>query len=306
MPFPPAISVVLMLLFAAAVFFTIVSAWPQGENEQVNARLGLSGVESESLSPMVQLLRPLLVMMTPLVGWISAKRYRAWIERKFVNAGMTEAMSTNEFLAYKIVMAVAFWGLFVVLFARIIVGWDEPIVIDLAIVAIGSFFPDIWLSGLVRDRQDRIRRTLPYVLDLLTLSVEAGLDFVAGIHKVCEKAKAGPLVDELSFFLGELQVGATRQQALRNLAQRIDMREVRSFSAMLIQADVLGASVGPVLRAQSDLLRTARFQEAERQGAYASQKILFPLILCIMPAVFVIIFGPIALNFIYGDQTIGL
>jgi tight adherence protein C len=84
------------------------------------------------------------------------------------------------------------------------------------------------------------------------------------------------------------------------------MQEIRSFSALLIQADILGASVGPVLRAQSDLIRTRRFQAAEQEGAYAAQKILFPLIICIMPAVFVVIFGPIILNFIYGNAVIGL
>ncbi len=306
MPAFPPLSVPITLLFAAAVFFGVVSAWPSDEHDPAQERLGLKGVESETLSPMVQALRPLLGMMVPMVRWIRLPRYRTWIAKKFVNAGLTDAMTAEEFFAYKILMGTAFWALFVVLFARVIVGWDEPLVIDLFIFIIGTSFPDIWITGLVRDRQGRIRRALPYVLDLLTLSVEAGLDFVAGIHKVCEKAKAGPLVDELSFFLGELQVGATRQQALRNLAHRIDMSEVRSFTAMLIQADVLGASIGPVLRAQSDLVRTHRFQAAERQGAYASQKILFPLILCIMPAVFVIIFGPIALNFMYGDHTIGL
>ena len=99
-------------------------------------------------------------------------------------------------------------------------------------------------------------------------------------------------------------MGASRQQALRSLSWRANMPEIRSFSALLIQADILGASVGPVLRAQSDLVRTRRFQEAERKGAYAAQKILFPLILCIMPAVFVVIFGPILLNFVYGDGVI--
>jgi tight adherence protein C len=100
-------------------------------------------------------------------------------------------------------------------------------------------------------------------------------------------------------------VGASRQQALRNLAARVDMQEIRSFTALLIQADILGASIGPVLRAQSDLLRTQRFQAAERAGAYAATKLLFPLILFIMPAVFIVIFGPIALNFIYGDAVVG-
>ncbi len=169
----------------------------------------------------------------------------------------------------------------------------------------GFFFPDFWLVGEVQRRQQEIRRALPYVMDLLTLSVEAGLDFVAGVNKVCEKARSGSLIDELAFFLSEIQVGASRQQALRNLAWLVDMPEIRSFSALLIQADILGASVGPVLRAQSDLIRTQRFQRAERMGAYAAQKILFPLILCIMPAVFIMIFGPIALNFFYGSGIVG-
>ena len=150
-----------------------------------------------------------------------------------------------------------------------------------------------------------MRRALPYVMDLLTLSVEAGLDFVAGLYKVCEKAKKSPLVEELAFFLHEIQIGASRQQALRNLAFRCNMPEISSFSALLIQADILGASVGPVLRAQSDLIRTKRFQEAERKGALASQKLLFPLILCVMPAVFVVIFGPFLLNFIFGKGVVG-
>jgi tight adherence protein C len=302
----PLLSIPIFILFAAAVFFAVVSLWPSGEQDEVAARLGLAGVESEQISPLVAGLRPVFGLLVPTVKWVQAPRYRAWIERQMVTAGMTGVMTVNEYFAYKLLMGGVFWLLFVLLFARIIVGWDEPVWADIGVVLLGTFFPDSWLTGQVRERQDRIRRNLPYVLDLLTLSVEAGLDFVAGIHKVCEKSKQGPLIDELSFFLSELQVGATRQQALRNLASRVDMPELRSFCAMLIQADVLGASVGPVLRAQSDLLRTQRFQRAERMGAYASQKILFPLILCIMPAVFIIIFGPIVLNFIYGDQTIGL
>ncbi len=174
------------------------------------------------------------------------------------------------------------------------------------VLLFGFQFPDIWLNGEVKRRQGLIRRALPYVMDLLTLSVEAGLDFVQGVGKVCEKARRSPLIEELSFFLGEIQLGSSRQQSLRNLSWRADMQEIRSFSALLIQADILGASVGPVLRAQSDLIRTRRFQAAEQEGAYAAQKILFPLIICIMPAVFVVIFGPIILNFIYGNAVIGL
>lgn len=300
------LSIPILLLFLAASTYVFWQLVPTNEKGEVQARLGLSGVEAQRGSPLVRGLRPLFALLLPFTKVIRAEDYRARVDRKFVSAGMAGTMNSDEFIAYKMLMSVLFWVLFAGLFARGIVGWHLPLLVDVAILIGGSYFPDAWLDGQMRDRQDAIRRALPYVMDLLTLSVEAGLDFVAGINKVCEKARSGPLVDELAFFLGEIQLGATRQQALRNLAARIDMPEVRSFSAMLIQADLLGASVGPVLRAQSDLIRTQRFQAAERQGAYAAQKILFPLILCIMPAVFVVIFGPIILNFVYGDQVIGL
>lgn len=301
-------SLILLVAFAVMAFLAVWFLLPRADDPALaeNEDLGLEGVETEDVSPVIATLRPLLVALTPAVRWIGMPKYRGAIERRFVTAGMSSKMSTDEFLAYKLFMGLAFWALFILLFARVVVGWEPPFPVHIVVFFLGSLFPDSWLIGQVTERQNRIRKDLPYVLDLLTLSVEAGLDFVAGISKVCNKAPPGPLVDELSFFISEMQVGATRQQALRNLSQRVGMSEVKSFTAMLIQADVLGASVGPVLRAQSNLMRTYRFQAAERQGAYATQKILFPLILFIMPAVFIVIFGPIILNFIYGDQTIGI
>ncbi|MFH1468797.1 MAG: type II secretion system F family protein [Pseudomonadota bacterium] len=300
-----AFSLLLLLITAAGLFVAVAAFVPDESRRKVEEQLGLQGVSSGQISPVVEMFRPLLRMVAPLVRGVQAQRYRDWIERQFVTAGLTGAMSADEFMAYKIVMAVIFWGLFVGLLCKIITHWDEPFAFDLGVIALGSFFPEIWIRGEVKRRQEEIRRNLPYVMDLLTLSVEAGLDFVAGLHKVVEKAKAGPLVEELAFFLREIQIGASRQQALRNLGYRCNMAEISSFSALLIQADILGASIGPVLRAQSDLIRTQRYQRAERQGAQAAQKILFPLILCIMPAVFVVIFGPIVLNFVYGSGVLG-
>jgi tight adherence protein C len=297
--------IAIMLIFWVGVFYIIFQLMPSGEKQEIEERLGVNGVSNE-ISPLVSALRPLFILMIPLVAWVRLPRYRQWVEKRFINAGMAGGLTPDEFFAYKLLMAMVFWGLFIGLLCKTIISWPEPIWVDAIALAVGFFFPDAWIDGQVKERQANIRRSLPYVMDLLTLSVEAGLDFIAGISKVCEKAKAGPLVDEFAYMLGEIQLGASRQQALRNFAFRTDMPETRSFSALLIQADILGASVGPVLRAQSDLIRTQRFQRAERQGAYASQKILFPLILCIMPAVFVVIFGPIALNFIYGDQVIGM
>jgi len=295
-----------MLVSGLAIFYLSVALWPSGEEQEAQARLGLKGVEAEEKSPIVAIMMPLYTLLIPSVAWIKAPKYRANLDRKFITAGMTGMMSSTEFLAYKLLMCILFGLLFIAVLFRGLVGWQEPIWMSAAVLLFGLQFPDIWLNGEVKRRQGLIRRSLPYVMDLLTLSVEAGLDFVQGVGKVCEKARRSPLIEELSFFLGEIQLGSSRQQSLRNLSWRADMQEIRSFSALLIQADILGASVGPVLRAQSDLIRTRRFQSAEIEGAYAAQKILFPLIICIMPAVFVVIFGPIILNFIYGNSVIGL
>jgi tight adherence protein C len=297
--------VLFALLFGAAVFGMVRAIMP-GDLDAEGRDGGLSGgPEAAKDAVLATALRPLFLVFLPLTRGIGLGAYRQRIATRFYSAGMGGVMSVDEFFAYKMVMALVFEGLFGVIFAWILLGLSLGPFWHAAILAAGSMFPDLWLSGLVSARQDKIRKSLPYVMDLLTLSVEAGLDFIAGVYKVCEKAKQGPLVDELAYTLREIQVGASRQQALRNLAKRVDMQEMRSFSALLIQADILGASIGPVLRAQSDLLRTQRFQAAERAGAYAATKLLFPLILFIMPAVFVVIFGPIALNFIYGDAVIG-
>lgn len=296
---------VFALSFGAAIFGVARTLMPRDLSVEGAAGSLPGGVESAKEAVLVHALRPLYAIFVPFTLPLGLKPYRLRIERQFVAAGMVGVMSADEFFAYKITMALFFEFSFGVVLAYVIMGINLAFPLHFLLLALGSFFPDFWISGVVSGRQLQIRKSLPYVMDLLTLSVEAGLDFIAGVGKVCEKAKHGPLIDELSFTLREIQVGATRQTALRNLAWRLDMQEIRSFTALLIQADILGASIGPVLRAQSDLLRTQRFQAAERAGAYAATKLLFPLILFIMPAVFIVIFGPIALNFIYGDAVIG-
>ena len=302
----PFVSVLILALFGASTFVLARALFPELDLSEIAARVrGSRGVESDEKAVLVDALRPAWSLMLPVTRSVGLPRYRAWIDRSFVHAGMTGKMSSDDFLAYKLVMGMVFWFLFVGVLGLLIMGASPSVLVHVGVLVLGSFFPDAWIRGQVSERQDAIRRALPYVMDLLTLSVEAGLDFIQGVHKVCEKARSGPLVDELAYMLREIQVGATRQQALRNLADRTDMAELRSFSALLIQADALGASIGPVLRAQADLVRTQRFQAAEKAGAQAATKILFPLILFIMPAVFIVIFGPIVLNFLFGDGAFG-
>ncbi len=302
---PPLPSTVLILATAAAAFLAARALLPDATRRHVEARLGIRREPPVRATPLVEATRPLLRALAPVVRGFGLRRYREAVERGFVAAGLAGAMSTDEFLAYKVVVAVASWILLVGLPCGLLIRGSVPPAVHLLVPGVGLLVPDLWLAGEVRRRREAIRRALPDVLDLLTLSVEAGLDFVAGLHKVCEKSRSGPLVDEFALVLREIRVGASRQQALRALARRCAMPEISSFVALLVQADVLGASIGPVLRAQADLVRTRRHQQAERAGAHASQKILFPLVLCIMPAVFVVVFGPIVLHFVYGSGWIG-
>jgi len=167
----------------------------------------------------------------------------------------------------------------------------------------GMYYPLIWVRDQVKKRHHLITRALPYNLDLLTLSVEAGLDFTAALGKVVEKGKPGPLRDELSLVLKQLKMGKTREEALRGMVARVDLPSLSSFVGALIQADRMGTSLGKVLRIQSTQLRIDRTQRAEKLAAEAPVKMLGPLILCIFPTVFMILFGPILFAFKFGNAA---
>ena len=157
---------------------------------------------------------------------------------------------------------------------------------------VGWFYPNFWVSGRIQARQQKILRAMPFIVDLLALSTEAGLDFIGAIGKVVEKATPSPLVEEFGQLLKEIKVGASRQEALRELAARIAMQEINSFVAILISADQMGASIGKILRQQSEQIRSERMVRAEKAGAAARKKSCFPLVLFILPAVMLMIFGP--------------
>jgi tight adherence protein C len=171
---------------------------------------------------------------------------------------------------------------------------------SLPFFAFGFVFPYIWLSDQIKKRQQAISRALPYNIDLLTLSVEAGLDFQAALGTVVEKGQPGPLIEELSMVLSEIRLGKTRAEALRNLADRVQLADVSSFVANLIQADKMGTSLGKVLRIQTTQMRISRTHRAEKLANEAPIKMLLPLIGCIFPTVFLVLFGPIIYRLIYG------
>lgn len=153
--------------------------------------------------------------------------------------------------------------------------------------------PDMWLRRAVKRRHLQIQRSLPFVLDLLTLSVEAGMDFINALQRNCRPQRLDPLGEELLRMTREIQVGASRKEALRRMADRVRQPDLRSTALALIQADELGVSIGAMLRIQSEQMRSRRFDRAEKLAAEAPVKMLGPLMLCIFPAVFIILLGPV-------------
>jgi tight adherence protein C len=173
--------------------------------------------------------------------------------------------------------------------------------VTFGLVLLGCFggwvAPSLWLYQVAYDRSQQVRRELPDALDLLTISVESGLAFDAGLSQVARRT-TGPLAQEFFRVLQEMQIGTGRVQAMRALANRTDVPELKSFVGAMIQADAFGIPVSGVLRVQAKELRVKRSQRAEELAQKVPVKILFPLIFCIMPCLFLVVMGPAAITVI--------
>lgn len=289
------------IMLGVAVFTIVYKIQSQSDQSKAEERLADWSVHENSkhLPVYIKLTKPFLkgYKLDLASGMWDEHRLLEW-KKKIITAGMTKYMSAEQFVASK------FWlTLFVALFMLLAVAFGEkppsPIFI-LGVIVTAFFYPNLHLDAAKKTRQLEIRLALPSVVDLLTLCTEAGLDFMGSIGKIVERSKPDALIEELSQLMKDTQLGKTRSEALRDLANRVDIPETTSLAAVLISSDKMGASIGAVLRAQSDTMRNERFMRAEKMGAEASQKIILPLVLFIMPAVFLIIFGPIIIGFIGG------
>ena len=161
--------------------------------------------------------------------------------------------------------------------------------------ALGALAPGMYLNTRVKSRQAAVSAELPDALDLLSVSVEAGLGFDGAIAKLADHMD-GPLTEEFNLALGEMRIGEGRQEALKKMAERVDTPEISSFTRAIIQADQLGISLGRILRVQAADTRLKRQAAAEEKAMKAPIKMLFPLVLFIFPAMFIVILGPALLN----------
>jgi len=226
------------------------------------------------------------------------QNFRTKYRQKLANAGLSKEMSAEEFVAMKFFMIIG--GPFAFLAVRWIMSETWPLTFTPLMAIVGYFYPDVWLSGMIKKRATEVTRAMPFIIDMLALSVEAGLDFMAAIQRVIEKAPSSPLVEEFETLIKETKIGSSRAEGLRQLGWRVNVIEINSFCATLIAADSVGASIAPLLKQLSGELRVKRSSRAEQQGATAATKILIPMIFFILPAVLVAIFAPMLLKMMSG------
>ena len=248
-------------------------------------------------------IRLLLPLAPNLRRMASARQFaatRAAADGMIVSAGLDGLLTGTDFVALKFLSPLvcgSLWASLMFLFSGLL-GDDSVIAENCVLFSVAGVllfyaYPLMWLRGAVKRRHASIVRALPFVLDLLTLSVEAGMDFMSALQRNCERRKLDPLNEELIRMTCEIQVGTPRRVALRNMADRVCQPDLRSVAHALVQADELGVSIGSILRIQSDQLRGRRFDRAEKLANEAPVKMLGPLMLCIFPSVFLVLLGPI-------------
>jgi tight adherence protein C len=221
------------------------------------------------------------------------------IRHKLELGGSPKRWDTDRVLAFKALGLLGGAAFGLLLAIALGVGVLPVIGITALVAAVGYYGPDLWLYQLAYDRAEQLQRTLPDALDLLTISVEAGLGFDAALAQVARNTE-GPLADEFFRVLQEMQIGLGRAEAFRALSERSNVADLRNFVTAMIQADVFGIPVANVLRVQAREMRVKRTQRAEEKAQQVPVKILFPLIFCILPTLFVVVIGPAAINIIHS------
>lgn len=298
----PILLIVIPVVLVAVVVVIIGIRMPQSQ-DPIQERLSELMVSEESMTleelelsqgfsqriiiPFLNRIGQVAQRFTPQATLGSAKK-------RLEMAGNPMQMNPAFFLMLRFVFAALFGLGLILVFARTGRNWLQGLGISTLFAIIGYLFPSMWLSGRIKARQKSVFRAMPDALDLLTISVEAGLGFDGAMAKVNEK-----WVTELSLEFGrviqEIRLGKLRRDALRDMAERLGVAEMSSFVAAVIQSEQLGVSMAKVLRIQSDQMRVRRRQIAEEEAHRAPIKMVFPIALLIFPSILIILLGPAAM-----------
>jgi tight adherence protein C len=246
-------------------------------------------------------LRPFVARVSRMGSRLSSASSSESAEKRLAMAGNPGDLPLTDWIGVKILVGVATGAILFVLLGLLAGGLVVGLFLGVVGVGVGYLLPEFWLGNRIKARQKVILKMIPDTLDLLTISVRAGLGFDAALAKVVEKLP-GPLSDEFRRALAEVRVGKTRRDALRDMIPRTNVQPLSNFIGAIIQAEQLGVSIAKVLQVQSEQLRIERRQRAEEQAAKAPIKMLFPLVGCIFPSLFIVILGPAIISII---RTLG-
>ena len=299
------LNVIVVLIFIIAfLFFQTALGVIFRSREVVQIRLDniakqdLRNNDNELSKPLfARVLRPMLDGMNRTVFKITPKEIITSLEKKVEMAGNPKNLTVKDWINIQLITVIclpvitAGIGFYMNFHAK---GIVSAIVIE---IIIGLVIPNFILGKKITDRQKQIQNTLPDVIDLLTVSVEAGLGFDAALAKVTDKMP-GPLADEFDTVLQEIKVGKQKRDALRDMAGRVNMQDLTAFLGSVIQADQFGVGIGNILRIQSEQMRQKRRQRAQEKAMKAPIKMLIPMILFIFPTIFTVLLGPIIVKLI--------
>ena len=244
-----------------------------------------------------RILQPLAEKAAERIASVAPSGLRSMTEELIDSSGGFYGRGMTGFMLFWILSVIAFLLLGLWYNAGKEQAVLESLFKTLLFVGVGAYFPFFWLKRLIKQRQKAILQSMPDVLDLLCVSVQAGLGFDGALGKVTAKLN-GPLIDEFERLLQELRMGVTRRQALTRLAKRCGIQEMQLFSAAIIQADKLGVGMAQTLEIQSENMREARRQRAKEEAAKLPVKILFPTMIFIFPVMFVVVLGPAIVSLI--------
>jgi tight adherence protein C len=299
---------VLAVFAAASALFVWVGNGVVKAQKAATDRLGIYGKDAlreqqlakplseRAIAPVVLGLGKALNRFTP-VGYLNN------IQRKLILAGSPANLDAPSFVVIKVFTTIA--GVVLAFFARRAGGSTlQTLALLVLPVFLGFFGPDAWLARKVDDRRKAMQKALPDVLDMMVISVEAGLGFDSALARVVQTVP-GPLSEEFFRMLQETRVGVARRDAMRHLSERTDLDELRSFLLAMMQAEAFGVSIARVLRVQADEMRVKRRQRAQEKAFAAPVKIVFPLVFCIFPSLFIVLLGPAAIQISQSFSAFG-
>ncbi|HHU90927.1 MAG TPA: type II secretion system F family protein [Clostridiaceae bacterium] len=297
--------IILLLLISLSCFLYNVLNLGKSSKTEISQRLNYIRHQTEDSMPEDELstsfkeriIKPVLEGVGKAVLRLAPKEMIAGMESKIIMAGKPYNWGVKNWLGIQAFMILGLPVLILLLYIQFRMDVSDLILIIFASALIGLLFPNMLLNTKIRKRQSEISKSLPDIMDLLTVSVEAGLTFDSALSKVVEKMP-GPLAREFETVLQEIKVGKTKKEALYQMSDRIGIQDLRSFVGAVVQADQLGVSLGRVLRLQSEQIRQNRKQRISEKAMKAPIKMLIPMVVFIFPVIFIVLLGPVVINLI--------